>query len=69
MGMFDRFYHRCPNCGRDVEWQSKAGECALSHYTLADIPKCIAGDLDGQSEQCKCGKTLTVHTTVVVEVS
>lgn len=57
MGMFDRVWVSCPQCGAANEFQSKSGDCTLADYTLADAPPSILGDLDRQGAiSCeKCG--------------
>jgi hypothetical protein len=61
MGSFDRVIVKC-DCGEDLEFQSKAGNCDLSTYSLNNIPIVIAIDLNGSSEMChECGK-LTILT-------
>lgn len=67
MGMFDSLFAKC-NCGALVEFQSKAGKCELSEYTPATVPPDVAGDLHGQKEKCKCGRTLVVKATVNVAI-
>lgn len=53
MRMFDSIYMPCPNCGADIEWQSKAGECLLHAYRIANpMPSAILLDINGQVEQC-----------------
>lgn len=42
MGMFDSVYVFCPNCGDEVEFQSKAGECVTEEYYLHNMPAEIA---------------------------
>lgn len=68
MGMFDSMYVKC-KCGREVEFQSKAGDCGLHKYTIDDCPAAIAGDLIGQSCGCKCGKIVQLrgHVTLLAE--
>jgi DNA-directed RNA polymerase subunit RPC12/RpoP len=57
MGMFDSVIGICPDCGNEVEFQSKAGDCALYRYTLDSVPPEIAKDIEGYSEKCNdCGK-------------
>ena len=34
MGMFDAVWVPCPNCGKPMEWQTKAGACNMDSYTL-----------------------------------
>ena len=66
MGMFDSLYVTC-KCGEDVEFQSKAGECALREYRITDVPPVIAGDLIGQCETCRrCGCHITIRGCVTL---
>ena len=37
----------CPHCKKEVELQSKAGECLLAHYKSKKVPIVIASDLHG----------------------
>lgn len=61
MGMFDSVYVACPRCGASTEFQSKAGECSLSIYSLDQAPPEILTDLYERGdvdigERCpKCG--------------
>lgn len=58
MGMFDSVFARCPNCGKQIEFQSKAGECDLSEYNIREVPVEIAADLNHKwnKETCEyCG--------------
>jgi DNA-directed RNA polymerase subunit RPC12/RpoP len=43
--MFDSVYVPCPRCGASTEFQSKAGSCDLSIYTLETAPPEIVADL------------------------
>jgi len=45
MGMFDSVFGCCPHCQQQVELQSKAGDCELKKYSIADIPPEVAIDL------------------------
>ena len=60
MGMFDRVWARCPKCGAQVEFQSKAGECSLINYSFDSVPVEIAADLSGKEQRAcdSCGATL-----------
>jgi len=64
MGMFDSLIVKCPDCGEEVEFQSKAGECMLACYSLDDCPPGILGDLDNVSEKCQCGKFVTLKVQI-----
>lgn len=55
MGLFDSVWIACPGCGTAIEFQSKAGECTLTYYSMDDAPLKILADIDGDSEYCpKC---------------
>lgn len=63
MGMFDSLYVPCPECGCKVEFQSKAGQCSLDHYTLDDCPLVVLADVATQPiGVCSgCGMGVSVH--------
>lgn len=65
MGSFDSLWVACP-CGKEVEFQSKAGECSMHDYRLDTTPPSVAGDLIGQSQTCECGKTITLRGAVIL---
>jgi hypothetical protein len=55
MGLFDSVWMPCPGCGTAIEFQSKAGECGLTSYSMDDAPLRILADIDGDIESCpKC---------------
>ncbi len=60
MGMFDSVWAKCPKCDKDVEFQSKAGECCLIDYTSDSVPAVIAADIAGESNTCQCGAVVTI---------
>lgn len=66
MGLFDSLYVECPNCCGRLEFQSKAGACALAEYTLADCPPRVAADLIGDTRRCECGHTVTLRGAVIL---
>lgn len=62
MGLFDSVHVTCPDCGDDVEFQTKQGECVLASYRNPKIPINIALALDGETERChNCGRTLEIR--------
>jgi hypothetical protein len=65
MGMFDSLYVQC-ECGKDIEFQSKSGDCSLNAYNLCNCPPSIAGDLINQTESCECGRSVTLRGAVVL---
>jgi uncharacterized protein with PIN domain len=61
MGMFDTVFAHCPNCNRELEFQSKSGLCELKRYHFTSVPTSIAIDLTGDSQQCdNCGAVVTI---------
>jgi hypothetical protein len=54
MGMFDSLYVQCV-CGKQVEFQSKAGPCICAAFTLQNCPPQVGADLIGQVSVCECG--------------
>ena len=71
MGMFDRVMVTCPKCGEEIEFQSKAHECALAEYTLYNMPSSIAADLEGANTTCpgcKANVSLQMHFIVNTDV-
>ena len=61
MGVFDSVWLKCPECGRDVEFQSKQGRCTLAFYQQDHVPVAIAADLNGRTRECVCGYVLTAR--------
>lgn len=55
MGMFDYVFTTCPSCGAKIEFQSKAGQCALNSYSTDSLPVEIAADLLDEISACSCG--------------
>ena len=67
MGMFDSVFATCPNCGSEVEFQSKAGACDLKRYHSSSVPLVIANDLNGSSEKClDCGESVSLSSPIIV---
>lgn len=55
--MFDSIYFDCPECGREIEAQSKGGSCVLATYSLDSIPADVAEDANRHAPfLCECGK-------------
>lgn len=42
MGMFDSVWFKCPNCGEEIEEQTKIGDCILANYNEDKVPVEIA---------------------------
>lgn len=52
MGMFDSVNAKCPECGGNIEFQSKSGECILRNFPITEVPLEIAADIDGEYGHC-----------------
>lgn len=57
MGMFDVLSACCPECLEQIQVQSKAGPCSLSHFDLANAPPEILLDLQGKTLECSSCKS------------
>jgi len=69
MGMYDSVYVDCPNCGIELEFQSKTGECLLREYEISEVPTKIALELDGETITCyNCNKTSKLKIKKKVKV-
>ena len=66
MGMFDSVFVECPDCGAQVEFQSKAGVCELKRYHYKSVPGAIAEDIHGDVETCQCGAQVEIRLTAPV---
>lgn len=70
MGMFDRVWAECPNCQKDLEIQSKAGECMLRDYTLETAPTEIIEAIMGKYAYCaNCDRSWQVKPAVGVRLA
>lgn len=66
MGMFDWVTIKCRSCGKELNLQSKAGECDLTVYRLDTVPKEIAADIIGESINCSCGVTIEIRGKFII---
>jgi hypothetical protein len=53
MGLFDSVLADCPNCGRKVEFQSKAGECFMRCYAPNEAPPEVLADVLNDPQYCR----------------
>ena len=61
MGCFNTLRVPCPRCGEPAEFQSKAGDCDMREFSLADAPPVILGDLADERHTCDmCGATFVL---------
>lgn len=71
MGMYDSFTIKCPNCNRQLEFQSKSGPCMLANFTEEDLPTDVAVGINGDvvmCEFCKINWELTCDLPEIVTV-
>ena len=70
MGMYDTVLIKCPKCDGDIEFQSKAGKCLLSTYTLRDAPEELIDDIidEGSVWCCNCEVDLKVFEKIVKKI-
>jgi len=54
MGMFDTLVVKCIFCGKDVEEQTKSGDCLMRYYNFedADLPVWAMYDFNGLEWEC-----------------
>lgn len=52
MGMFDTIKFHCPNCGNEIEEQTKAGGCMLETFSSNKVPTEIAVQMAGDRIRC-----------------
>ena len=69
MGMFDWVFIVCPECGGNIGFQSKAGECDLREYDEYDMPPEIAVDLKDEERRCdQCKARVKLRVQVITKV-
>lgn len=57
MGLFDSVMGKCPTCGHEIEFQSKAGFCEMLVYTVDDAPQDVLMDVLNEPHYCQnCGE-------------
>lgn len=75
MGMFDSFYINCPECGNELEYQSKSGACMLARYgkkpkkgelyTFEKLSADVAIDLQGDIVRCQfCNNRIKLNLDI-----
>lgn len=61
MGLFDSVDIECPVCGKTIEFQSKAGDCDMTIYSLDDAPDSILFDImNDPIYHMACGHWITL---------
>lgn len=70
MGMFDSLYTDCPNCGEELEFQSKSGECFLTSYNKEfPLSAQVAVGMDGDIVRCQfCNKRIMLECNLPLSI-
>lgn len=69
MGMFDSVWVHCPECGKEIEFQSKTGSC-IGDYTLDTAPADVISSMNGEVELCSaCDASVLLTVQVSATVS
>lgn len=56
MGCFDWITFRCPDCGSELDAQSKSGDCLLNSYDHKEVPVSVSLDANRHAPyRCECG--------------
>jgi hypothetical protein len=68
MGLFDTVLIPCPRCGTEYEEQTKAGDCELATYRLAEAPPELKADIANRTLLCGCGMLFYVVVQCIAMV-
>ena len=49
MGCYDTVIVKCPECGEEIDFQSKSGPCLLRVYSFEDCPADVMLDINRHS--------------------
>ncbi len=64
---FDSVVTKCPKCGAEIEFQSKALNCDFETYNLECVPVEIANDINGEEQICKnCDSKVIINCLHIV---
>ena len=65
MGMYDSLNAKCPSCGKDLEFQSKSGPCAMFSFEKDNLPPDVAIGLNGDIVRCQfCNKRILLECEI-----
>lgn len=65
MGMYDSLYVDCPKCGKELEFQSKSGECCMSSYKKGNLTPEVAIGINGDLVRCQfCNKRIKLECQI-----
>ena len=62
MGMFNTIIVECPNCGKEIEFQTKSGTKMLERYYIDKVPEEEIQGILGQTERCyECNQIIEIE--------
>ena len=53
MGMYDSLYVNCPECGKELEFQSKSGMCCIFSFKKNNLPPEVAIGMNENIVRCQ----------------
>lgn len=69
MGMFDSLYVKCPNCKKELEFQSKSGRCLLDNYNKNNLSPEVAVGINETIVRCQfCNKRIKLECNIPKKV-
>lgn len=70
MGMYDTIIFNCPDCGEEINAQSKSGYCNLKTYPFNCVPSDVAVDANRHAPFiCVCGNRFKFAKPTVVALT
>lgn len=60
MGVYNTILVECPECGKEVEFQSKWGDCSLAVYKISRVPERDLAGIIGDVVECECGHLIEI---------
>ncbi len=68
MGMFNTVLIPCPQCGKNVKYQSKAGSCSLKIGHIAASEPADAAECIGNHDCPNCMSVFEVRLTCIPQI-
>ena len=61
MGVYNTILVPCPECGNEVEFQTKSGDCSLTTYSILCAPYEEVKGIMGRNNYCReCNTEVTI---------
>ena len=69
MGMYDKLHIKCSKCRKELEFQSKSGECMLSNYNRNTLTPMVAYGMNGDVIRCQfCNNRIKLICNIPIKV-